>query len=275
MTNDVIGHVRLSTLDTGPSPLGPRPFLAEAVAQLLRRMARRATNSPGHELGIDGRAENCGSGQDLSLLRNPDNRPVAICWKAPQTADDSRGYSLWACHPIRVLISRMVSTNYFAIVHEKSGRSGPVCYDGGCSGVGLKWAAPVAFNRCGAAGGSIGTAYEASCRCAIPVGSTGGTQVFQPLPCSHNLSRRLALLPTTSWGKQSTANKLAVAPATLVCVLLWVASAAAQPFVPADLLPGDHFQIVFVTSFVTNIDTDTSVPPSFPSWAACMRPTIS
>jgi hypothetical protein len=43
-----------------------------------------------------------------------------------------------------------------------------------------------------------------------------------------------------------------------------VSAAYAQPPVPPGLQPGDHYHLIFATSFPTDIDTDTSVPPATP-----------
>lgn len=43
-------------------------------------------------------------------------------------------------------------------------------------------------------------------------------------------------------------------------------SSASAAFVPPGLHPGDQYHLVFVTSTVTGIDTDTSVPPAIPFW---------
>jgi hypothetical protein len=48
----------------------------------------------------------------------------------------------------------------------------------------------------------------------------------------------------------------------IACILASIARAA--PPVPPGLQPGDHYQLIFATSFVTAIDTDTSVPPATP-----------
>jgi hypothetical protein len=53
--------------------------------------------------------------------------------------------------------------------------------------------------------------------------------------------------------------------AIVACGLL-NATAAGSAVIPAGLHQGDHYQLMFVTSILTNITTDTSVPPSVPSW---------
>jgi hypothetical protein len=72
----------------------------------------------------------------------------------------------------------------------------------------------------------------------------------------------------------------------VACIVAFVARVVAQP-VPAGLQPGDHYHLIFATSFQTDIDTDTSVPPATPffgglaaadyavtytAWAAGMLP---
>jgi hypothetical protein len=49
----------------------------------------------------------------------------------------------------------------------------------------------------------------------------------------------------------------------IACLLAASATAAGYPG-PASLQPGDHYQLLFATSFTTLIDTDTSVPPATP-----------
>src|SRR4051794_2286121 len=50
----------------------------------------------------------------------------------------------------------------------------------------------------------------------------------------------------------------------LVCLILWVPRVVADTPIPPGLNPGDHYQLIFATSVVTAIDSNTQVPPAWP-----------